>query len=116
MDGILNILLVLGFIGFAVFKQVLKPDDSSEKKTPPVPFDMDEVFPEVTPVPPLAKSPPTIKRTKAAEFPKKTVDKTREVINSPLQEDEAVNSDIDTQSIEEIRKGIIWSEILNRKY
>lgn len=121
MDGILNILIVLGFIGFAIYRQLLKPSENdSPKNTPPVPFGMEEVFPELEPSDPVIYSPPTTPDTLIVKRDsKKTFRETkpREVITSPLQEeDDAVNSDIDTQSIEEIRKGIIWSEILNRKY
>lgn len=43
--------------------------------------------------------------------------KRREVADTvTLQQAADTNRDIDTTSIEDIRKGIIWSEILNRKY
>jgi hypothetical protein len=121
MDGILNILIIVGFIVFAILRQVLKPaEDKPQKPNPTVPYGMEESFPEITITPETTfrESVQTVNRP-PKKHPTKTSNKTkpREVVSeSPLQKNETVNSDIDTQSIEEIRKGIIWFEILNRKY
>jgi len=117
MDGILNILIVLGFIGFAVYKQISKTEDKPADK-PAVPYGMEEVFPEITYIPPPPAPPAVKKQSKSDKRFKSTLNDTKpgEVLIEPLEEDGSVNSDIDTHSIDEIRKGIIWSEILNRKY
>lgn len=124
MEDIFQILLVLGFIGIAIFRQITKSvQEKAEKQTPNIPFGMEEIFPEIESDPSVSPppSPPpslNVQQFKAAQ--KKTQHthtlKPGEVKKSPLEEAKEVGSEFEINSIDEVRKGIIWSEILQRKY
>lgn len=127
MGDVFQVLIILGFIGFAIFKQITKSVQSEpERKQPDVPFGMEEVFPEIDldsfpaepEAPPVHPSSLNVQQFKAGQ--KKTqhkkASKPGEVKKSPLEETENVRSEFEINSIDEVRKGIIWSEILHRKY
>lgn len=120
MGDILQVLIILGFIGFAVVRQVLKTNaQNSENQTPPVyiPDEQEDYYPEMTfdsPPPPPASM--TVQQFKATQKDTLHAPKPREVLKSHLQESETTTQEFDIHSAEEVRKGIIWSEILNRKY
>lgn len=122
MGDILQVLIILGIIGFAVVKQVLKTNKQiNDNQAPPVyiPDGEEDYYPEMSldapPPPPAAV---TVQQFKARQkdtlhTPSKSP---RQALKSHLQETEDVTQEFDIHSPEEIRRGIIWSEILNRKY
>lgn len=127
MGSIWEVLLILGFIGFSIFKQVNKSlKDTADEQRPAVPMGMEEVFPEMEPtvepiptLPPVQKQVPKKSSTQTASSPKRRIHAPIPIEDKAtlvLQETEPTAQDFDVHSIEEVRKGVIWSEILNRKY
>ncbi|MDL2213792.1 hypothetical protein LJC29_07490 [Bacteroides sp. OttesenSCG-928-N06] len=120
MDSFWEVLLILGFIGIGIFKQVSNSfKEKTDEQRPIVPLGMEEVFPDV---PLLQPEPtPTVAETGSVPTANKFKQKLHKTIPietnaTPLQEAESPPQNFDVHSIDEVRKGIIWSEILNRKY
>ena len=137
MDDVLKILLILGFIIFGVVKKAQKkaqnaPADEWGTPTPqpgnPMPeaWGSGEIYaepihesphPEEKPdrgntIPPFFNQKPPEEGLRTTRITKPMPDERKQP--SLTQEDET--EDIDIRSMEEVRRGIIWSEILNRKY
>ncbi len=102
---IIQVLIILGIIGFGIIRQVMKANaQNAENQAPPV-YMPDEQEEEIT-----------VQQFKARQKDTLHTPKPREALKSHLQETEDVTQEFDIHSAEEIRRGIIWSEILNRKY
>ena len=137
MEDLLKFLLVAGVIIIGFVKQAKKearhqtdsPEDEDgmphPRPTHPLPESWEGI--PIPPVQPEERQPKNKKRRQAAQpfIPKSyetqpTAPHTQPAIQTPQTnnrpETEDASPDIDIRSIEEIRRGIIWSEILQRKY
>ena len=132
MDDVLKILLILGFIIFGVVKKARKeakntPTDEWDTPTPQPENPMPEAWGsgeiQVETVPkasqPAAKPkaenifPPRRHKAPVQESARTTRAASPVLNENP---DSSPSPDVDIHSIEEVRRGIIWAEILNRKY
>ncbi|MDD6210239.1 MAG: hypothetical protein PUB21_06500 [Bacteroidales bacterium] len=124
MDNIGDWLYLLLIIGFAL-SGFLKKEKKGKKQAAPLP---ETVIPENTPahtrVKKIKNSHHSVKKEQSF-LDKKTLPyspvkthETENAIDAPLlvSENETANMKPDIQNIEEIRRAIIYSEILNRKY
>lgn len=137
MEDLLKFLLVAGVIIIGFVKQAKKearhqtvsPEDEDDmphtRPTHPLPESWEGI--PIPPVQPEERQPKNKKRKQATKpfIPKNhetqpNAPRTQPTIQTPQTnnrpETEDASPDIDIQSIEEIRRGIIWSEILQRKY
>lgn len=115
MDGILEILTLIGVISYVVYKgsrETRKQVDTGQM--PDLDFDdLDEV--QATTVSQPISSP--TKPVSETSSPKRTRKTNRIAAPTPTQEEPTGNDqEFNIQSAEEVRRAIIWSEILNRKY
>ena len=133
MEDVLKILLILGFIIFGVVKKARKeaknnaPWDESDMPAPqpenPLPeaWGSGEIQVETgyeTPRPearPKATDafPPRRRKASVQEGARTTRPASPILNESPAS---PPSPDVDIHSLEEVRRGIIWSEILKRKY
>ena len=123
MDGLIEFLFFAGFVAVCIFIDKM---NNAVKKAPK---SVEEPMPEVLeiPVPPTVsvkkvkpqQSAKRATRTKYEDITQREQFKSEGVRStvSPLQTIETTpRSEYAINSVEEARKAIIWSEILNRKY
>lgn len=123
MENFVEILVIIVVVTFAVVKQISKSSKEEKKKyheTDPS-WENEEMedmeYERTTPAPFLSyehdlyhspskatEQSPRKKQTKKTKTP------------PPVLEEPVENKEFNIQSTEEVRRGIIWSEILNRKY
>lgn len=123
---IIQVLIIVGIIIFAVVKQLLTSGEEKKKQQhPPMKLpqmedeDTEEEFSGRTAPEPflsydyeLPSSSQATKRSSSKKSTRKT-----EAPTSPLIQEEPENEqEFNIRSAEEVRRAIIWSEILNRKY
>lgn len=112
--AIIQVLIIIGVIVFAVVKQLLKKDEEAPKKQPQpyVPEDYYTKYNEPEQV------------TKARDpflsyddlHPTHDQPTLKQHSSPPIQEEPEADQEFNIHSTEEVRRGILWSEILNRKY
>ena len=124
MEDVLKILLILGFIIFGVVKKARKeakdnaPWDESDM---PAPQPEREIQVETVPETPRPEArpkatdafPPRRRKASVQEGARTTRPASPILNESPAP---PPSPDVDIHSLEEVRRGIIWSEILKRKY
>ena len=134
MEDVLKILLILGFVIFGVVKKARKeakndaPTNEWDTPTPQSENPMPEAWGsgEIQ-VETVSEAPQPAAKPKAENiFPPRHRHKapvqegarTTRVASPVLNEnpDSSPSPDVDIHSVEEVRRGIIWSEILKRKY
>ena len=104
MDSVIFALIVIGVIIASVIKQLNKKAEESERERQPEPKQPYEAaYQEYQSPPTRAKAPSPNK----PEQPKKV---------SPPPVQTTPEQEFDIHSMDEVRRAIIWSEILNRKY
>lgn len=133
MEDVLKILLILGFIIFGVVKKARKeakdnaPWDESDMPAPqpenPLPeaWGSGEIQVETVPETPRPEArpkatdafPPRRRKASVQEGARTTQPASPILNESPAP---PPSPDVDIHSLEEVRRGIIWSEILKRKY
>ena len=122
MEDIFQILIIVGFIVFAIFRQLTKKVTENSQDVPHYPeykegMSEDEVL--VTPPFLTTELKSVALKHKKETFPsKKTHIRNQEPIlkeNTSMEETLSAE-DFHTNSVDEVRKAVIWSEILNRKY
>lgn len=121
MEDIVQVLIVIGVIAFSVVKKLIDSNKEEEKKQRPKvdnPWEAEDVYEDTSPkifeegqystyTPPTLtiKQPSPKKHTRIADT------------SPPLQEGtDEQHQEFNIESVEEARRAIIWSEILNRKY
>lgn len=106
----IQILLIIGIILFAIVKYSLSTGTNSGQTIPDLP-------PEVMDFPPVHRSPSISEESRGNNTrrpsPPPIPDKERIAL---LEEEQTQEQEFDIRSVDEVRRGIIWSEILNRKY
>lgn len=116
MEDFFQVLVIIGIIAVAVIKQFAKKAEETQKQKPVVnPYeDMD--FPPLPPVPPISEKP--FKPVTRITTPRPSSILENKPGDTPILQEEQISEkpEFDIQSAEEVRKAIIWSEILNRKY
>ena len=132
MEDVLKILLILGFVIFGVVKKARKeakntPTDEWDTPTPqpenPMPeaWGSGEIQVETIPKAPQPTAKPKAENIfppRRHKAPVQEGARTTRAASPVLNEnpDSSPSPDVDIHSIEEVRRGIIWAEILNRKY
>jgi hypothetical protein len=114
MENMFNVLVIVGLIIFVVVRLLIRSgEDGKKQRRPPVTLPEDDEEWEynyatlsagVREQQPSGKQ--TKKQTKAPKAP----------APPPVQEEPNDEREFDIRSAEEVRRAIIWSEILNRKY
>ena len=124
MEDIFKFLFVIGIIAIGIAKQVKKEKEKqTAKKTP---------APTIPPYKEMQKKvlapPPATKTERGKESPRPFLTGTpestshyRPVSPAPTKQEDTAqpiknSPDFNVHSVEEVRKAIIWSEILQRKY
>ena len=121
MDDVLKILLVIGILLFGLARKTKK-----EAKETPLPenwgdetyggyipegpdsaMEKEEQKPAETPIAPKIAAREGLRTTNTPPPPP---------METPAQPEKAPVADVDVHSIEDVRRGVIWSEILQRKY
>lgn len=134
MEDIFTVLLIIGTLVFTFLQKkskeaILEEEDDSEESDLP---DLEEVLPQddepkdfekhsYQPIEPDLKSPsPFITKVQPINIPTQEKEPVRRKANPrknlSKEKEENTPSDFRLDSIEEIRRGIIWSEILKRKF
>lgn len=127
MEDILKFLFIVGIILIGIVKQVKKEKEKEVSKktpTPTIPSYKDnkkEVFTPVTPTQSKrGKEYPHSSPVKASENVSHYHPISKSAPTSTIKEnttqDIKKSPDFDIHSVDEVRKAIIWSEILQRKY
>jgi len=127
MGDIIQILIIIGVIIFALVKQVSKASEEAKQKQAnrPMPVEDNEVEDwefekeQKKPTPFLSYDYDpldSINTTKQTPPKKKLAENPKIPAPPPIQEEPATEQEFDIHSTEEVRRAIIWSEILNRKY
>ena len=124
MGDIVQVLIVIGIIIFAVVKQLIGNSEEGKKQRPKMNVPRkdekmeDMEYEKTSPTPFLSheydlyNSPPS----KTVEHHSSRKQTTKAEISPPVQEEPSGNQEFNIESTEEVRRAIIWSEILNRKY
>jgi hypothetical protein len=120
MGNNFQILIIIGIVVFAVVKQLAGLNKKGKKQQrPPVTLPKDnEEWEEWDYTPPapsyeVVKQPLPSPKTKK---PKQTKKPEAPAPQPPIKEEPENAPEFDICSTEEVRRAIIWSEILNRKY
>lgn len=121
MDDVLKILLVIGFLLFGFARKAKK-----EAKEAPLPENWgDETYGGYIPEGPDSTTEKEAQKpTEVITPPKATVTEGLRTTSTPppppakahAEPEKPETADIDIHSIEDVRRGVIWSEILRRKY
>lgn len=111
MGDIVQVLIVIGIIVFAIVKQLNKSSEEAKKQQQPQrswPRE-DEEMEEMEFERPISEPFLSYDFDHHTPSPKPQD-------SPPAPEEPAENQEFNIQSTEEVRRAIIWSEILNRKY
>lgn len=127
MEGVFQVLIVIGIIVFAIVRQA---DEAAEKRKKRARTNTPKPYrPETTvdygdkpvPAPFLSYdyeqnmlSSPSTNMLQAESSIKNTAQNI--AVSSPITELQDTEQEFDIHSTEDVRRGIIWTEILNRKY
>lgn len=111
MDGILFVVVTIVALGFILVKGKHRngeePDDSPWKHLP------EDMYTE----PRVPATPEPAPKREPLKNPTQNIYHTEPQTHSPtLEQLEDEDKEFDINSLEEVRRGIIWSEILSRKY
>lgn len=111
---IIQVLIVIGIIVFAVVKQLLKKDEETSTKQPQtyVPDDYYTKYDE--PEQGRKITDPFLSYDDLNPTHEQPISKQHS--SPPIVEEPEAEQEFNIHSDEEVRRGIIWSEILNRKY
>jgi len=122
---IIQVLIIIGIIIFAVVKQLWgsKEEENKPQQKNRIPREEKEMadteYDYTDPQPflsydyePLTPSLETLRRSS----PKRPDTRIEITAPPPIQEEPEEQQEFNIQSTEEVRRAIIWSEILNRKY
>ena len=122
MEDVLQILFIVGILIFGFIKQARKSaqkdrEQPIEGEDIPLPHE-DNPLPEASTFPPMPPQPETIQppRPTTVPFPKRTVPDSARTALKPTAPPADDSTEMDIHSLEDVRRGIIWSEILQRKY
>ena len=121
MEDILKFLLIAGILIIGFVKQAKKeakntsapPRDDNDMPRPHKTHPLPESWEGIPIPPPLQTDNTQAYQTQQTVQHKQSVAQTPQTNRAEIQD---TSPAIDIQSAEEIRKGIIWSEILQRKY
>lgn len=125
MGDIVQVLIIIGIIIFAIVKQIAGNSEEGKKQRPKMNIpqedeEMEDMEYERTSPPPFLTHEydlySTPSNTTEHRPSRKQTHKTEIPPPPPIQEEPGGNQEFNIQSAEEVRRGIIWSEILNRKY
>lgn len=124
MGDIVQVLIIIGIIIFAIVKQIAGNSEEGKKQRPKmnIPQEDEEMedmeYETTSPSPFLSHDLNHYSPSNTAEHrsSRKQTHKTEIPPPPPIQEEPGGNQEFNIQSAEEVRRGIIWSEILNRKY
>lgn len=119
-----QLLIFIGLIIFAIVKQALKIKKEEEEEGKASGLDNVDPMPDFRDTPtnrqPLPSQQYSAQALQEKPKPRKTVKKTENnPISPPPEEAPSPTSEehpFDIHSIEEVRRAVIWSEILNKKY
>ena len=110
MGDIVQILIIICIIIFAGVKKLIGNDKKEKKERPgmPIPqaYDPMEEEEDYDPPPPL----------ESAQYPTQQNQTQKTGMPPLIQQEPDGSGEFNIESAEEVRRGIIWSEILNRKY
>ncbi|NDV80673.1 hypothetical protein [Bacteroides sp. 51] len=124
MGDIVQVLIVIGIIIFAVVRKAIGNGEEGKQQRPKMNIpqrdrEMEDMeYERTNPAPFLSYDydlPPSAPKT-AEHTPRRQTQKSEIPPPPPIQEESSGNQEFNIESAEEVRRGIIWSEILNRKY
>ncbi|MDR3118385.1 MAG: hypothetical protein LBU44_03055 [Mediterranea sp.] len=116
MEDIFKTILIFGLIIFAVVRKLISSGKEREKRQhQPAQPKNDEEWDDYYPLPTLSVG-TTKQQTVKKQTVKKQVRQPEPPPSLPVAEEPNEGREFDIRSTEEVRRAIVWSEILNRKY
>lgn len=118
MEDVMQFLLVAGILAFGIYKQFNKEKSNKPEKSTPMPTPEYEYEPEFKESVIFEKPQKKVAAPPKTSLPKEGIRSTYVPTTAPKAAKEATvdKGEFSIQSVEEARRAIIWSEILQRKY
>lgn len=118
MEDILQFLVIAGVIAFGIFRQFNKEKPQKPEKRSPIPVPEYEYEPEFEETVLFEEPQKQVAVSPKLSLPQEGVRSTYTRAAQPKTNKEAkINkNEFSIQSAEEVRRAIVWSEILQRKY